>query len=134
MNDLVTTITSRLGVSPDQAEGGLGLLLKAAQDHLGKGEYARVVEGVPDAAALVEKAPADGGGGAGGMLGGLAGAVGGMLGGKAGELGSLAQLATGFQSLGLDGDTAMKFLGVAKEWLEANGKGDLAGMLGKLGG
>lgn len=133
MNDLVKTVVSQLGVSEGQAEGGLGLLLKAAQDHLPKEENAKLVEGVPDAAALMEKAPAEGGGGAGGMMGAAASALGGLMGGGAGQLGALASLAGGFSSLGLDKDQIVKFAGVAKGWLEQNDKADLAAMLGKLG-
>ena len=134
MNDLVNTVTARLGVSEGQAEGGLGLLLKAAQDHLGKGDYAKVVDAVPDAGALVAKAPAEGGGGAGAMLGSLAGAAGGLMGGGAGKLGALASLAGGFESLGLDKDQILKFAGVAKTWLENNGKGDVAALIGRVTG
>ena len=133
MNDLVKTLVSQLGVSEGQAEGGLGLLLKAAQDHLPKDQNAQLQEGVPDAAALMQKAPAEGGGGAGGMLGAAAGALGGLLGGGAGKLGAMASLAGGFSSLNLDKDQITKFAGVAKDWLEQNGKGDVAAMLGKLG-
>ena len=134
MNDLVQTVVKQLGVSEGQAEGGLGLLLKAARDHLPKGDSARLVEGVPDAAALIDKAPAEGGGGLGGALAGAAGSLGGMLGGGAGKVGALASLAGGFDSLGLDKEAVLKFVGVAKGWLERNGKGDLAAMLDKIAG
>jgi hypothetical protein len=77
-------------VSAGQAEGGAGVLFKAAQDKMGAGEFGKLLGGVPGLSDLMSKAPAAGGGGGlGGMLGGLAGAMG-------GNAGAIATIVSGF--------------------------------------
>jgi uncharacterized protein YidB (DUF937 family) len=74
MNELITQLVSQLGVQEGQAKGGAGLLLKLAQSKLG-GDFSKVSAAVPGLQDLIKSAPEAGG--AGKLLGSLAGALGG---------------------------------------------------------
>ncbi len=114
---IVDEIISQLGVSKEQAEGGLGLIFKLAKEKLGA-EFTEVSKVVPEANGLIGKAPADEpeeGGGLMGMLGGMAGKLG------LGDLGKLAELAAQFKKLGLDMATVQKFVKVVMTFVESKG-------------
>ena len=111
MKELVDMLTKNLGVNPSQAEGGAGVLFKAAQDKLGAAEFGKMLGGVPGVTDLLKKAPAAGGGGGlGGLLGGIAGAMG-------GNAGLIANVVGGFSKLGLKADDAKKFVPIILTFL-----------------
>lgn len=111
MQELIDMLTKNLGVNASQAEGGAGVLFKAAKDKLGGAEFDKLLGGVPGLPDLLKKAPASGGGGGlGGLLGGLAGAVG-------GNAGLIATVIGGFGKLGLTADHAKKFVPVILSFL-----------------
>jgi hypothetical protein len=105
MKELIDMLTKNLGVSGAQAEGGAGVLFKAAKDKLGDAEFSKLLGGVPGISDLLKKAPAAGGGGLGGLLGGLASSMG-------GNAGAIATILSGFGKLGLTADDAKKFVPV----------------------
>ena len=109
MKELVDQLTSSLGISTAQAEGGAAVLFKAARDKLGGEEFGKLLGNLPGMSDLVRKAPAAGGG-LGGMLGGLAGALG-------GNAGLIATVVGGFGKLGLKPDDAKKFVPVIMDFL-----------------
>jgi hypothetical protein len=111
MKELVDMLTKNLGISGAQAEGGAGVLFKAAKDKLGDGEFGKLLGGVPGVSDLLHKAPAAGGG-LGGLLGGLAGAMG-------GNAGAIATILSGFGKLGLTADDAKKFVPVILTFLRS---------------
>ncbi len=111
MKELIDMLTSNLGVSGAQAEGGAAVLLKAAREKLGGGEFDKLLGGVPGLSDLMKKAPASGGG-LGGMLGSLAGAMG-------GNAGLIATIVGGFGKLGLTADHAKKFAPIIMQFLKA---------------
>jgi hypothetical protein len=136
--ELVEQLVSQLGISSDQAEGGLGLIMKMAQEKLGAADFSQLGEIIPGADALIGKAPETGAGGGeagGGLLGQVTSAVGGLLGGgdDGGGLGGLAGLAGGFSALGLDvskiGDFVSMVLAFVKEKGGDQAKGLLEGLL-----
>jgi hypothetical protein len=111
MQELIDMLTKNLGVNAAQAEGGAGVLFKAAKDKLGGAEFDQLLGGVPGLSDLLKKAPAAGGGGGlGGLLGGLAGAMG-------GNAGLIATIVGGFGKLGLTADHAKKFVPVILSFL-----------------
>jgi hypothetical protein len=112
MKELIDMLTQNLGVNAAQAEGGAGVLFKAAKDKLGGAEFDQLLGGVPGLSDLLKKAPASGGGGLGGLLGGLAGAVG-------GNAGLIATVIGGFGKLGLTADHAKKFVPVILSFLRS---------------
>lgn len=114
MQELIRQIVSQLGVQENQAQAGLGLLLKLAKEKLSAGDFAQianVIDGVED---LINAAPAEGG--AAGLLGGVASALGG-----GDTLGKLASLASGFKKLDLDPDMISKFTGILLNFLKDKG-------------
>jgi len=112
MKELVDLLTKNLGVTGAQAEGGAGVLFKAAKDKLGGEKFGQLLGNVPGVTDLLHKAPATGSasGGLGGLLGGLAGAMG-------GNAGAIATILQGFGKLGLTADDAKKFVPVVLSFL-----------------
>jgi hypothetical protein len=122
MKELIDMLTQNLGVTGAQAEGGTGVLLKAAQEKLGSAEFGRMLGGVPGLTDLLKKAPAAGGGGLGGLLGGLAGAMG-------GNAALIANIVQGFGKLGLKPDDAKKFAPIILGFLRTKVGPDVAAKL-----
>jgi hypothetical protein len=50
-NPLMSKLTSSLGVTQDQAEGGVGSILTLAQEKLAKGDFDKVAALIPGASA-----------------------------------------------------------------------------------
>jgi hypothetical protein len=130
---LVNALTSQLGVTKPQAEGGAGALFNLAKQRMAPDQFGQVQSQVPGIDGLMgassgasEKSESNSGG-----LGGIAtGALGsGSGGGAAGGLGTLAPLAGSFSSLGMSPDMAGKFLPVVMEYLNSSGGGGAAGLL-----
>lgn len=115
--NLISMLTSQLGIDENQAQGAAGMLMKLASDKLG-GDFGGLRDAIPDVDGLIEQAPEAGG--AMGAIGGLLG----RLGGSAGSLGALAQLAGGFDKLGLDKDMIGKVVSVVLEYLQQQDGGD----------
>lgn len=124
MKELVDLLTKNLGVSGQQAEGGAAVLFKAAKDKLGGVEFDQLLGGVPGLGDLLKKAPASGGGGLGGMLGGLASAMG-------GNAALITTILGGFGKLGLTADHAKKFVPIILEFLKSKVGPDVVSKLEK---
>jgi hypothetical protein len=124
--ELVQQLMQSLGIKEEQAKGGAGLLLKLAQDKLGKGDFAKVAEAVPGAEDLIQEAPE--GGGLAGAVKGLAGA----FGGKAEGLGDVAGLTSGFSKLGLDSGMIGKFVSIVVSFIQEKGGDELKGLVEKV--
>lgn len=114
--DLTAMFTKELGVTPAQAEGGVGALLGLAKTRLKPAEFAEVSAALPGTDALLKAAPSMGSGGA---MGALAGA------------GGLASLAGSFSKLGLNAETAAKFAPTLLKYLNGKGAASAASMLSK---
>jgi Protein of unknown function VcgC/VcgE (DUF2780) len=127
--NIVDEIMKQVGVSKEQAEGGLGLIFKLAKDKLGA-DFSQVSQVVPDANTLIGKAPADakdaGDSGLMGMIGGMASQLG------LGDLGKLAELAAQFQKLGLDMETVQKYVKVVMTFVESKGGTVVKDLLNKV--
>ena len=136
--ELIQQLVSSLGVNEDQAKGGAGLLFNLAKDKLGSGDFQQLTDAIPGiqnlmgAAPTSEAAPASGGGGLMGALGGVASSLGGSLGGKMEGLGDLANLAGGFSKLGLSSDMVGKFVPVVVSFVQNQGGDAMKGMLEKV--
>ena len=112
MKELVDMLTKNLGVDGRQAEGGAAVLFSAARQKMGGAEFNDLLGGVPGLSDLLHKAPASGGGGLGGMLGGLASAMG-------GNAALIATVVGGFGKLGLKAEDAKRFVPVILEFLRS---------------
>jgi len=138
--ELVNLLTERLGVSADQASGGLGLLMGAAKNKMG-GDFGQIAKHIPGIDNLIQQAPkpesaagkagAAVAGGAGGVLGAVGGLLGGKTGGALGSLGNLASLAGGFKQLGLSSDMIGKFIPVILGFIQSKGGDTAKAMLEK---
>ena len=125
--ELIDELTRSLGVTPAQAEGGAGLVLKQAQQNLGADEFSKLAAAAPGLAGLIGKAPSSGGGALGG-LGGLASALGGSTGGS---VGSMLSLAGGFSKLGMGTGMVEKFIPIILRFLESKGGSGVKAILEK---
>jgi hypothetical protein len=125
MKELIDSLTSTLGITGTQAEGGAAVLLKAAKDKLGAAEFDSQLGSVPGLSDLLRKAPsAGGGGGFGGLLGGLAGAIG-------GNAALISTIVSGFGKLGLKPEDAKKFVPIIMGFLRTKVGPDVVSNLEK---
>ncbi len=133
MNELVSTLVSKLGVNEGQAQGGTGLILNMVKEQLGTQDFSQIAQHIPGVGDLLKAAPAQedaSGGGILGMVGKLAGSLGGGS-----ELGQLASLAGGFEKLGIKPEMIAEFLPVIISFVEKKGGSTVADLLkGALGG
>lgn len=112
--DLIQQLMQQVGISKNQAEGGIGLLLNMAKNKLSAADFSQLKNAIPSAAQFMSAVPREesAGGGVMAALGGIASSLGG------GKLGDIASLLGGFSKLGIDADSAKKFLPVIQSFLE----------------
>lgn len=118
MDDLIRKLTKDLGVSKDQARGGLVALLRAGQQNLSRKDFDQFVADIPGADKLLKNAPPPS------ALSSLAGGLGSLLGGRSGP-GRWAGLAASFTEIGVDLETAKKFGPIVIEYVRQHGGEDL---------
>ncbi len=128
-SSLVDSLTSKLGVTPEQAEGGAGSLFQAAKDKLGADSFQSISDAVPGMDGLLGAAPKAEG------ASGLAGNVAGLGGDSASSAVGAASVANNFQQLGLSSDMVGKFVPVVVDYVKTQGGETVANLLGgALGG
>ena len=118
MNELIRRLTKELGITKQQASGGLVALMRAAEKHLSREDFAAFVADVPGAAKLLKDAPPPS------AISSLAGGLGSLLGGRKSP-GRWAGLAASFTELGIPLDTAKKFGPIVIDYVEHHGGEDL---------
>jgi hypothetical protein len=89
-SQLTGLLTKQLGVTQSQAEGGVGSMLKLAQEKLSAGDFDMVAKAVPGAQKYLDKAKS--------------------LGAYTGSLGNMAGLNGALSKLGIPPETAAKFV------------------------
>jgi hypothetical protein len=114
MDDLIRKLTKDLGVSREQARGGLVALLRAGQQNMNRTDFEQFVADIPGADTLLKNAPTPS------TLSSLAGGLGSLLGGRSGP-GRWAGLAASFTELGIDLQTARKFGPIVIEYVRQHG-------------
>ena len=119
MDDLIRKLTKNLGVSRDQARGGVVALLRAGQQNLSPQDFRAFVTDMPGADKLLKNAPPPS------ALSSLAGGIGSLFGGRKSATGRWAGLAASFAELGVDIDTAKKFGPIVIEHVREHGGEDL---------
>jgi hypothetical protein len=122
MDDLIRKLTKDLGVSRDQARGGLVALLRTGQQNMSRPDFEQFVADIPGADKLLRNAPAQS------TLSSLAGGLGSLLGGRSGA-GRFAGLAASFTELGIDLDTAKRFGPIVIEYVREHGGENLVGKI-----
>jgi hypothetical protein len=118
MDDLIRKLTGELGVTKQQARGGLVALLRTGQQNLSRPDFEQFVADIPGADRLLREAPAQS------TLTSIAGGLGSLLGGRS-SAGRWAGLAAAFTELGVDLDTARKFGPIVIEYVRQHGGEDL---------
>jgi hypothetical protein len=108
-NPLMGKLTKSLGVTQDQAEGGVGSILTLAQEKLAKGDFDKIAALIPGASGYLDKAKS-------------LGAVAGPLLNGTGLNGALGKL-------GIDAATAAKFIPTVTKFVSKAGGSKLGGLL-----
>ncbi len=112
---LVDILSSQLGVTEDQAEGGAGSIFQLAKQDLSVEDFASIAEAVPGIDQMMDAAPkAEGSSSA-------LGSVSSMIGGNSNKLGGLAGLTSAFDKLGMTGDMVGKFIPIVLDYAKDKG-------------
>src|SRR5262245_12771275 len=111
-NPLTGMLTSTLGVSQKQAEGGVGSILKLAQETLVKGDFDQIAALIPGASKYMGTAK--------------------KLGAYAGSIGNLAGLNGALGKLGIPPETASKFIPAVTDFVGKAGGADLGSKLASV--
>ena len=114
MDTLIKKLTKDLGVSKEQARGGLVALLRTGQQNLSRADFAEFLTDMPGAEKLLNSAPPPS------ALSSLAGGLGSLFGGRS-SAGRWAGLAATFTELGVDLDTARKFGPIVIDFMREHG-------------
>lgn len=108
-NALLGMLTSSLGVTQNQAEGGVGSILKLAQEKLVAGDFDKIAAVIPGSQKYLDTAKA--------------------LGAFSGNIGNLAGLTSAFGKLGISPATASKFVPAVTDFVGRAGGSDVGALL-----
>ena len=108
-NPLMGMLTSSLGVTQQQAEGGVGSILKLANEKLVKGDFDQIAALIPGASKYMDTAK--------------------KLGAYAGTIGDLAGLTGSLGKLGITPDKAAQFIPAVTDFVGKAGGSDLGNKL-----
>jgi hypothetical protein len=112
---LTDLLSSKLGVTQNQAEGGAGAIFQLAKKNLSSESFSSVAKVVPGIDRMMSAAPKEDKGS--GTLGGITS----MLGSGSKELGGMAGLTSAFGKLGLSGDMVGKFVPIILDYVKGRG-------------
>ena len=122
--ELIDELVKTLNVQRDQAEGGVGAVLKVAENRLSGDDFSQVLGAVPGLGDLLGKAPQFDPNATGGIMGLLAKLFGGI--------GGLRALLEAFKSLGLSKSMIMKFVGIVLNFVRKQGGPQVEELLRKV--
>jgi len=122
--ELLSMLTSQLGISEEQAAGGTGMLMGLAKEKLG-GDFSQISDAIPEVSEMIDQAPSSGGG----LMGSIGGLAGGLGGGK---VGNLLSLGSGFSKLGMDAGMITKFVPVILGFVKGKAGSGAMDMLSKV--
>ena len=111
-NPLMGTLMSSLGVTQQQAEGGVGSILKLANENLVKGDFDQIAALIPGASKYMDTAK--------------------KLGAYAGPIGDLAGLTSSLGKLGISPQTAAQFIPAVTDFVGKAGGRELGGKLASV--
>jgi hypothetical protein len=106
---LISMLTSKLGVTDNQAKGGMGSLLTLAKEKMTGGNFGKLTALMPQASKYMETAK--------------------QLGAIAGPLKNMAGLNGAFSKLGMKSDTANKFVPTVTDYVGQVGGDSVKNML-----
>jgi hypothetical protein len=106
---LTGLLQQQLGISADQAKGGVGSVLTLAQEHLAKGDFDKIAELIPGASKYMDAAK--------------------KLGAVDGPLKNLSGLNSALSRLGITPETAAKFVPAVTDFVGKAGGSDMKALL-----
>jgi len=110
---LVDLLSSQLGVTKDQAEGGAGSIFQLAKQNLNVEDFSSIAKAVPGIDQMIGAAPKVEG--SSNSLGGISSMMG------SNKLGGMADLTSSFEKLGLSGDMVGKFTPIILDYVKNKG-------------
>jgi len=110
---LVDLLSSQLGVTKDQAEGGAGSIFQLAKQNLSVEDFSSIAKAVPGIDQMIGAAPKVEGSSS--TLGGISSMMG------SNKLGEMAGLTSSFAKLGLSGDMVSKFTPIILDYVKTEG-------------
>ncbi len=122
---LLPLLTQQLGVSGDQAKGGMGALLQTAQVLMSGSDFGKLSQMIPGASAMLSAAPQV----SSESSGGLTESVMKMAAEQSDTAKAGMQLVSQFKSLGMGADMIPKFTGVAESYLKQSDDPSTASLL-----
>ena len=112
---LVDLLVGKTGVTTQQAEGGAGAVFNTAKENMGADDFSKVTTAMPEVESLMAVAPEikkDSG-----TFGGLSS----MVSKNTGSAGKMADLYSSFSELGLNKETATKFIPIILDFAKSEG-------------
>jgi hypothetical protein len=110
---LVDLLSSQLGVTKDQAEGGAGSIFQLAKQNLNVEDFSSIAKAVPGIDQMIGAAPKVEGSSS--SLGGISSMMG------SNKLGGMAGLTSSFEKLGLSGDMVSRFTPIILDYVKNKG-------------
>ncbi len=121
MSELLNDLASKAGVSPEQAQRGLGALLSFIKEKLPQDDAAKVEAEVPNSNEAVSAFEANKTEPDTGLLGSIGGLVGKVFGGDS----SVSEISKRFSQAGFSVEQLQKFIPQLIEWLKNHVPADL---------
>jgi len=123
-SDLIGMLTSGLGISQQQAEGGAGTIFQAAKPKLSGSDFSQLSGIVPNMGSLLAAAPKTDA--TAGTASNLAGLAGGLLGGSEQSatsqlVGQLGEMTGAFSALGMRTDQVTPFVDIVLNYVKSQG-------------
>ena len=112
---LVDLLMGKTGVTTQQAEGGAGAIFNTAKENMGVEDFSKVTTAMPEVESLMAVAPEikkDSG-----SFGGFSS----MVSKNTGSAGKMADLYSSFSELGLNKETAAKFIPIILDYAKSEG-------------
>src|SRR5262245_19999645 len=113
MSDVVSNLAAQCGLTPEQAQKGLGAILSLFKKSLSQEDFDKVKGAVPNSDQMMAAAAASGEEASGGVLGAIQGMAGKLFGG-----GDTSALISKLSGLGISADQLQSFLPKALEFLK----------------
>jgi hypothetical protein len=112
---LVDLLSSQLGVTKDQAQGGTGSIFQLAKQNLSVEDFSSIAKAVPGIDQMMGAAPKVE------ESSGALGSISSMMGSKSNKLVGMAGLTSSFEKLGLPADMVEKFTPIILDYVKNKG-------------
>jgi hypothetical protein len=112
---LTDLLTSRLGVTKNQAAGGAGSIFQLAKQNLSVGDFSTIAKSVPGIDRMISAAPKIE------KRSGALGNISSMMKSSSNKLSGITGLTSSFEKLGLTGDMVSKFTPIMLDYVKNKG-------------